>query len=37
MIGADLSAKYYNGQAEGTMANGLDYPLFGYQSYQPSF
>ena len=29
MIGTDLSAKYYNGQLEGTMTNGLNHPLFG--------
>lgn len=36
LIGSDLSAKYYNGQLEGTMTNGLNHPLFG-ESYLPHF
>lgn len=36
MIGTDLAAKYYQGQAEGTMASGLFHPLSG-ESYEPHF
>lgn len=33
LIGSDLSAKYHNGQSEGTMTNGLYHPLGGGYSY----
>lgn len=36
LIGTDLGAKYYEGQAEGTMVNGLLHPLSG-PSYEPYF
>lgn len=36
MIGTDLSAKYFNGQPDGTMAGGLFHPLSG-ESYEPHF
>jgi Ca2+ transporting ATPase len=37
LIGTDLEAKYYLGQVEGTMANGLDHPLWGDFSYATFF
>ena len=36
LIGADLSAKYFNGQPDGTMAGGLFHPLLD-ESYEPHF
>jgi P-type Ca2+ transporter type 2B len=36
LIGTDLGAKYYLGQAEGTMVNGLFHPLSG-ESFEPYF
>lgn len=37
LIGTDLEAKYYQGQAEGTMVSGLNHPLSGDYSYEPYF
>ncbi len=33
VIGTDLGAKYYNGQAEGTVVNGMFYTVGGKDSY----
>ena len=33
MIGANLNAKYFNGQLEGTITNGMSYTLSGDKNY----